>query len=46
MASQQIKQLLGVGIIGTVIEGEGNFLGIRAGDQGTAEDLRGRPCAA
>ena len=43
MAIQQIKQLLSVGIIGAVIEGERDFLNIGAGDKGAAEELRGRP---
>ncbi len=42
MASQQIEQLQGVGIIRTVIEGEGDFLNIGAGDNGAAEELRSR----
>ena len=43
VASQQIKQLLGVGIIRAVIEGERDFLNIGAGDHGAAEELRSRP---
>ena len=42
-AIQQIKQLLGVGIIRAIIEGQRDFLNIGAGDKGAAEELRGRP---
>jgi hypothetical protein len=42
-ASEQIKQLLGVGIIRAVVEGERDFVNIGAGDNGAAEELRGWP---
>ena len=43
MVVQQIEQLLGVGIIRAVIEGERDLLNIRAGNNGATEELRGRP---
>ena len=45
-AIQQIKQLLGVRIVGAIIEGERDFLNIGAGDDSAAEDLRSGPFAA
>jgi hypothetical protein len=42
-ASEQIKQLLGVGIIRAIVERERDFVNIGAGDNGAAEELRGWP---
>ena len=43
MAGQQFKQLLGIGIIGAIIEGESDFLDLGAGEDCAAEDLRRGP---
>src|ERR1700722_13474337 len=43
VVGQQIEQLYGVWIVGTVIEGEGKFMDIRTGKHGAPENLRSGP---
>lgn len=43
VAGENFKDLLGAGVIGTVIIGEGILIGIEAREDGLAKDLRGRP---
>jgi len=43
VAGEDVEQLFGAGVVGTVVVGEGVFDGVAAGEECSAEDLRGGP---